>query len=254
MRRFYFEGPLERESVVTLPAETAHHISSVLRLTSGSQIILFNGQGISAKAKLRLAQNDNLQAEITDIQRAQTKPSVKLILAQALLNSSKFSEVLQKCTELGVHSIIPFTCNRSVPYLKNDQLAKKAARWQKIIIEAARQSERDIPPPIEPLTRWADLLKHLNAPAQSSGNTLKLIAAARETRPLKNALRGAAGYDSLMLLIGPEGGFTEAELMQTADSGFIPISLSTNILRTETAGPAALAMIAYHLSKGDDDD
>ncbi len=242
MRRFHLDVSPEVGEVVDLPPDTAHHIQHVLRLKHGNEVIIFNGKGQEYIAKLLLADNKP-RIEIKNTKLLNKQREIELILVQALVSSAKFDTIIQKSTELGVNRIIPLICQRSLPMLKKNIVEKKMNRWQKIITEAARQSERVTIPHISPPQKWREIFTGFNLPT-----TLKLIAYAREPlNNLKKVLRSASQYDKIVITIGPEGGFSPEEITETQDNGFIPVSIADWILRTETAGLSAISALNYHL-------
>lgn len=243
MRRFYLEEIIDQSKLIQLTDEVAHHIFHVLRLKNGNKVIFFDGKGSEYVAELIFDQNCRPQAKILEVRQITERNRKKVILAQALIANSKFEQVLQKTTELGVDTIIPFTSERSVKLTESKRISKKMARYEKIVAEAARQSERAKPPRVTRLASWSEVIENREP------KVLKLIAWAREpAKHLKIVLQTTDNYDKILLIIGPEGGFSEKEILAATDYGFIPINLGKLILRTETAGPAAMAMISFHFS------
>ena len=148
--------------------------------------------------------------------------------------------IIQKTTELGIHKIIPLISERSQVKLEPDRTKDKLIRWQKIAKEAAEQSGRLVVPEISPIQTFENALK------MAQNYQLALIPWEEEKeKNLKSILKSNKTIKNILLLIGPEGGFSQSEVAQAEKAGFTPTSLGRRILRTETAGLAALAMIQY---------
>jgi 16S rRNA (uracil1498-N3)-methyltransferase len=147
--------------------------------------------------------------------------------------------IVQKATELGVANIVPLVTERTIVKIRDEE--KRVSRWQKIAREAAMQSSRADVPAIGRIVSFHDFL----GTPHSALPTLKLLPWEEGTKPIKDALRGSQGIRHIIVLIGPEGGFSSAEAESAASRGFHPVSLGPNILRTETAAIAVLSMIGY---------
>ncbi|MFH1826119.1 MAG: 16S rRNA (uracil(1498)-N(3))-methyltransferase [bacterium] len=236
MNRFF----VPKEQIPIITGSDAHQIKNVLRLKPGAEIELLDGRGNVYFARIRELATDKVTCEIISTQQADSTAKIKITLAQCLPKAKKMDLIIQKCTELGAAEIIPVLSERSIA--KGD----KNERWQKIAKEAAEQSGRTTIPKIAPLTNLADVLK-----VQAD---LKLIPWELENQEsLKEALISKypnihspiTQSPDILILIGPEGGFSKSEVNQASLAGFIAVSLGKNILRTETAGLAALAMINY---------
>ena len=163
----------------------------------------------------------------------------RITLAQGLPKSDKMDFIVQKATELGVASIVPVITERTIVKVKDEE--KRVSRWQKIAREAAMQSNRPDIPAIDDIISFKDFLRTLN----SEPGTLLLLPWEEGTEPIKNVLRNNSGVKNLLVLIGPEGGFSTKEAEAAKEIGFHLVSLGPNILRTETAALAVLAMIGY---------
>ncbi len=177
---------------------------------------------------------------INDREMNQTEPSVSLTLFISLTQREKFEWVLQKCTEIGVGSFVPFISNRSL--VQDTRLStEKIGRWKRIIQEAAEQSGRGILPQLAPVTRFE--------PAVDSGANFSVCLTAWEFERnfrLQDGLRGLARGSRVALMIGPEGGFSEEEISLATDRGWQPITLGPRVLRMETAALVASALIMDH--------
>lgn len=234
MPRFYLPVPLEIGLNLTLPEAAAHHIH-VLRLAPGTSVTLFNASGGEFTATLVTIDKKRVAAEIKTFSPREAELPYAITLAQALPESSKLDWIIEKAVELGAAGIQPLSAQRCVVRFSADRLEKKQAHWQAVIIAAAEQSGRNRLPhlaPLTSLTEWSgqqDLHKRI---LLSPRGEESLSSWARHQPPQAAAL-----------LIGPEGGFTEAEERSACAQGALMLSMGPRILRTETAGLAALAAL-----------
>lgn len=170
------------------------------------------------------------------------EPAVRLILAQGLAKGEKMEFIIQKAVEMGAYSVVPVAMEHSVVRLDGAKAAKKVERWQKIAESAAKQSKRDIIPEVQPVQTMAQMLA-------ANDCATKIIAyECEDKKSLKAALKEAqakGALTDLLLIIGPEGGISEAELETARAAGAVPVSLGRRILRAETAGLVAISAIFY---------
>lgn len=170
------------------------------------------------------------------------EPAVHLILAQGLAKGEKMEFIIQKAVEMGAYSVVPVAMEHSVVRLDGAKAAKKVERWQKIAESAAKQSKRDIIPEVQPVQTMAQMLA-------ANDCARKIIAyECEDKKSLKAALKEAqakGALTDLLLIIGPEGGISEAELDAARAAGAVPVSLGRRILRAETAGLVAISAIFY---------
>ncbi|MBU0502123.1 MAG: 16S rRNA (uracil(1498)-N(3))-methyltransferase [bacterium] len=235
MPRFF----VPTEQIPTISGQDAHQIKAVLRMKVGDELELLDGSGKVYFAKILEIKNDKVTTKILSTHRAETDQKVKATIAQCLPKHKKMDLIIQKCTELGVAKIIPTLSERSIAK------GEKLERWQKIAKEAAEQSGRGTLPEITNLTKFEDVL------AQGKNYKLALIPWELEKeKSLKASLSThPSPHTPILILIGPEGGFSQKEVEQAQQAGFIPISLGKRILRTETAGLSILSMINYHFDQ-----
>ena len=171
-----------------------------------------------------------------------TESSKKIILLQALPDKERMELIIQKATELGVHSIVPFKSKRSISLEEREKRQPKAHRWQSIAIKAAQQSRRGMVPTVE---RYCDLSGALGYAEESA---LKILLWEEESdNPLKDVLRSQGNCEKVLLMVGPEGGFDPEEVRRAKEMGFIPVSLGRRILRTETAAIMLVGILQYEL-------
>lgn len=215
-----------------LPAGAAHHAVRVLRLRYGEAVAIFDGQGLEYEGELiELATKPGVRLQRRVVSQREAPLAVTLV--QALAVADKMDWIVQKAVELGVARVQPVEAERSVLKLAGDRAEKRLQHWQQIAISAAEQCGRSHLcelAPIERLSRW------LNQPFDGERWIL-----APEGGEKLSALERPTG--SLALLIGPEGGWSEAELAAAQTAGCRPVALGPRVLRTETAGVAAMAAI-----------
>jgi len=245
MRRRFFVDRFEANSA-TLSGDAAEHLGRVLRAEPGQLCELSDGNSVwlGRVERVALSKRGGNRIEFSLVEHIPARePWLHLHLLIAVVKFDRFEWCLEKATELGVTEIVPLAAARSDKSLVAAAW-KRRARWKKIIFESAQQSRR-LRPPVLGAERGA--VRPANAFAQS-GATLRLFfSERREAKPLREVLRGVKA-SSAALAIGPEGGWTDDEISSARASGFIETSLGDNILRTETAVLAALAVLRFALS------
>ncbi|MDI6869947.1 MAG: 16S rRNA (uracil(1498)-N(3))-methyltransferase [Bacillota bacterium] len=241
----FFCAPEDRSGDwVTLPAAEARHALKVLRLGRGDRIAVLDGSGTEYEAVIEQAGmaaggEETLRARIVTARSRATEPSLDLILLQGLPKGDRMDLIVQKATELGVSRIIPVLTERSVARPAVGKGEAKAARWQRVAQEAAKQAGRAVVPRVEPPQSLGAALRSLPA-----GCALIVPWEGERRRTLAEAVRRLAG-GPVAVLIGPEGGLSEAEQAQAAEAGGLAVTLGPRILRTETAGLVTLTCLLY---------
>ena len=230
--RFFCPFPLHPGATVELAAEAAHHALKVLRVSAGDTAILFDGRGGQWQATLHPT-GKHLRASLDAFDDSDREPPLHLTLVQALPAADKMDLVVQKAVELGVARIQPITAKRSLVRLAGERAARRVEHWRNIAIAACEQSGRNRVPAVAPII---DLPQYLGVVARE--NELRYVCAPGATGSLRDLAVPAA---PVSLLVGPEGGFEEGELLAARVAGFRPIGLGPRILRTETAGLGAVA-------------
>jgi len=232
MHRFF----VEKEDIPNIRGSDFHQVRDVLRMKAGDDLELLDGSGRTYTARIAAIKKDHAACEVLSVREERSDLPVKVTIAQCLPKGRKMDQVVQKCTELGAHGIIPVLSERAVAR------AEKPERWKKIAKEAAEQCGRSALPEISSLIRLDEFLK-------TKGEfDLALIPWELEgQRTIKQALSGNQAK-SILVLIGPEGGFSQPEVELAKNAGLTPVSLGRRILRTETAAMAILAMINYEHS------
>lgn len=219
------------------------HISKVLRLKAGDRVLVSDCDSFDYQSEILDIQGDEkIVLRILDKQRFSGEPDLLITLFQGLPKQGKIETIIQKSVELGVHKVVPIFTDRTVVTDKGN-LQKKLERWQRISDEAVKQCLRGIPPVIEYPMDFQRMLKEINTYDQT------IIPYENEdVVSIKEVLRGYLEKPKTMaLIIGPEGGFSQKEVDMAVEAGCRPVTLGKNVLRTETAGIAALSMIMYEL-------
>lgn len=240
MRRFFVEPPLLQGDSAVISGELCRHIATVLRLKAGDVIRLADGAGREATATITVVAKEGIHVDLVPLAMEATASTAPLItLYQGLPKGEKLELILQKCTELGVGAIVPFMAERSIARLEGEKREKRLGRWQKIALEAARQSGRETVPRI-------DFSPDLRGILQGETSDLRLLLWEDERdQGLHGLLAGAARPETIAVIIGPEGGLTAAEAAMALEAGYRPVSLGKRILRTETAGLAIVSILQY---------
>lgn len=234
MPRFYCNQPLAAGALVALPDAVAHHLH-VLRLQPGDQLSLFNGDGAEYRAELASVEKRRASAVVAQRVECDRELAYAITLAQALPEASKMDWVIEKAVELGVAAIAPLAAQRCVVRLSGERAEKRHAHWQGVIVAASEQSGRNRLAHLAPLAGFADFVA---APADGA----RILLSPRATGSLADWARARAAQP-VTLLIGPEGGYTDQEEDAAVAAGALMLSIGPRVLRTETAGLAAVAAL-----------
>ena len=226
-----------------------HHMVDVLRLQTGSKISVSDGMGNRYTALVKEVEED--QVTLSLLEKMSTADAIKTLpitLIQGVAKGSKMDWIVQKNTEMGISVIQPVTTQYTVVKFPSDQdAAKKQDRWQKIAVEASKQSKRSTIPTIK---KPVSLETYIANTRFSEGRWLRLLAYEKESgKPLKEIISPEAleQYDGIELWIGPEGGYSPKEIELAKEAGIQTIGLGPRILRTETASIALLAVVLYEM-------
>lgn len=234
MPRFYCPVPLSSGSELALPANAAHHVQ-VLRLGCGDEVTLFDGTGGTFAARVLQVEKKRVTVKIGGFSDAEAELPYAVTLAQALPEASKMDWIVEKAVELGVTAIQPLSAQRCVVRLSADRAEKKQAHWQGIIVAASEQCGRNR---LAQLALPADF----GSWARQRRDVPVLLLSPRATTSLSDWARRSAPQN-VFLAIGPEGGFTPAEEELALASGACALGVGPRVLRTETAGLAAVAAL-----------
>ncbi|TKD70180.1 16S rRNA (uracil(1498)-N(3))-methyltransferase [Pseudalkalibacillus hwajinpoensis] len=245
MQRYFIPESKMTENQVTIEGEDVKHISRVMRMTTGDHIICCSEEGRSALCRIIEIESDLVSAVPEQWLDEKKKLPVHVTIVQGMPKGDKLETVIQKGTELGADTFLPFKAERSVVKWDQQKSSKKLQRLRKIAKEAAEQSHRTTIPSIEEPYSITSLIEI------SKSYEHKLIAyeeeaKAGESAALVQALHEANVNDRFMIVFGPEGGLSDKEVDWLKDAGFTSCGLGPRILRTETAAMYVLAAISYH--------
>ena len=243
-RRFY--APPEAFSSdlnsLTLQSDEARHLREVLRLRPGDRVHVFNGIGKEFDCSIEESRKDTARLKVlTEVAPARPESPLQMSLAVALLKSDKFDLVVQKATELGVVSIVPVATKLADVRLRDDSDAnKRVTRWQRIALEASKQSGRALVPEVVQPISFAKLVQA----ADFSGEQ-RLMFSEREGQSLEmnDTLNGERR--PITALVGPEGGWTDEEISMARDSSWSVVTLGGRTLRAETAAIAVVVLLQH---------
>ncbi len=243
-RRFYappdaFSSDLNS---LTLQAEEARHLRDVLRLRPGDRVHVFDGAGKEFDCSIEESRKDTARLKVlAEVAPARPESPLQLTLAVALLKSDKFDLVVQKATELGVARVVPVATKLADIRLRDDSDAnKRVTRWQRIALEASKQSGRAVVPEVTHPISFDDLVQATDATGQR-----KLMFSEREGRSLLE-MKNILDASQVSALVGSEGGWTDEEISLARDNNWGVVTLGGRTLRAETAAIAA-AVLLQHL-------
>lgn len=232
--RFYCPPPLSHGATFELPPAAAHHASRVLRLRFGDAVQVFDGEGTEMRGVICEIGKRVVLGDLEDCSAARESP-LHVVLAQAMCSGEKMDWVVQKATELGAAEIQPVQTSRSVTKLSGERAAKRTEHWHGVAIAACEQCGRNVLPKVyapQDFSAWLAEVKTLPAS--------KLILLPQGAGALHQL---PTPQGPVILLIGPEGGFTPDEEQAAQLAGFVPIRLGARVLRTETAALAGIAVL-----------
>ena len=235
--RFYCPVPLAAGSTIDLPENAARHAGRVLRLRAGDDLVLFDGAGGEYAARIAEVARERVSVDVLQWRDVECEAPIRLTLVQALQAGEKMDMTMQKAVELGVSRIVPVASKRSVVRLDGERALRRLEHWRGVVASACEQCGRNRVPEVAPL---AGLDRWLGLPAGTGVMRLMLAPGAAQT--LNDLAPPLPGGD-VELLIGAEGGLAPQEVELAAAAGYLSIRLGPRILRTETAGLAALAAI-----------
>lgn len=236
LTRIYVPDPLVAGAEIVLPAQAGEHLTRVLRLPPGAPFTLFNGAGGEFSAALKESAGKRVAAQVLAQTTVERESPLQITLMQGIARGERMDLIVQKATELGVTRIVPFLAERSVVKLDAKQRVRKHEHWQAIAISACEQCGRNRVPEVGEPATLGDATNALPTDGQRC-----LLAADGEESLAAAAARAASA--TIVLLIGPEGGLGDNERLFALANGFQAYRLGPRIMRTETAGLAALAVI-----------
>lgn len=240
------------DKIPVISGEDVHHIRDVLRMQLGDELELLDGKGKAYQVKIAEYKKTTIICQILSTKNIEDPTKVKITLAQCLPKADKMKLIIQKSTELGIWSIVPVTSERTI--VKSE----KKERWQTIAKEAAQQCRLTYVPNVTEVKSFKEILSEAKdyslaiIPWENEQKIcLKSLISPSPDSPsqISRPCLPAGRFPDILILIGPEGGFSTKEIEEAKNAGFIPVTLGPRILRTETAGLAMLAMINYEFGQ-----
>ena len=248
MHRFYVSPEDWDPRSLSLRGAEAHHARDVLRIKAGEKVVLFNGKGREITAEIASLAQDEIR--LRKLHEAETPPlGCRIVLGQAIPKGKNMELIVQKAVEIGAAEIAPIVSDRTIVQLDSENAAQKQIKWQQTAIEAAKQCGQNWLPRVHAPRKLAEFFS--TTPAQSFD--LRLIGSLQpDAQHLKKILETYCNEHgdrprSVLMLVGPEGDFTPAELALARRYGCQPITLGPIILRVETAAIYCLSVLSYEL-------
>ena len=246
MSRFFVKPEAVEDRYIYLTdKQDLHHMKKVLRMSEGDEMDISDGSAWEYHVEIESLDAKEAVLLILDKQKFAREPELLVTLYQGIPKASKMEEIIQRCVELGVNSIVPVFMERTVVVDKGN-FGKKLDRWQKISDEAVKQCKRGIIPDVQDTVKFKEAL-----PILQEHDLILFPYENEDNRTIKDCLREVVASGdkpkTVAIIIGPEGGFADKEAVALDEIGANRVSLGKTILRTETAGPAALAMTMYEL-------
>lgn len=237
LKRFFITSSLTSQRTVLLPREETHHLKHVLRMKEGELCLLFDSEGHECISKIEQFRPD-AQAELSLIESVINPPAdsrLKLTVAQAIPQDRKMDHIVRQAAELGVYEIIPLMTERTIVHLSPPKSAKVIERWQRISDQTLKQSRLSRAPQILEPTTFNMLCQNLKSYSRAF-----ILDTSLEAMPVKDVV--SEPLKDLLLIIGPEGGFSNHEIQKAKQLGARQIHLGRGILKTDTAFVAAASL------------
>ncbi len=236
MQRFFVNTRDIDQNEIVLSGNNAKHISFSLRMAPGEVIAVCDGQGNDCICEIERITSDSVYARVTERRRNEAEPPYRATLYQAPAKGEKMDYIIQKAVEFGVYRIVPFESSRCIAKLREGAADKKVSRWQRIAEEAAKQCGRGLIP------RVAEPVSFKQAIEMAKDEGVCFMCYESEEQRSIGEIERAEQYS---FFIGPEGGFSPAEVDLAENAGVIPVSLGRRILRCESASGFVLACLSY---------
>jgi 16S rRNA (uracil1498-N3)-methyltransferase len=240
MARFFLPQANIHDGRGVVHGQELTHLMKVLRLRSGDFVTVFDNTGWEHEAIIETLTSERGELKIVESHPSDREPSIAITLAVGLTKGQKLDWVIEKATELGVTTIIPLSSNYTVPKLDGDKIQKRSERWRKIAVSAAKQCGRSRIPEVRSLCSFENVVR------ESWPETLKIIFWENETdRSLRELFEKFRETKSVLVAVGPEGGFSKREVELANAQGFQSVRMGRRILRAETAALAALTVVQF---------
>lgn len=244
MHRFYVDSAGWNDSEVILSPASEHHLIDVLRVAGGEMVMLFDGRGRCASARVSFEKGHRALLKISEVfYSPEYKPSISLF--QALPKGTRMDFIVEKATELGVRAVYPVVTERVVVRLNDEEKKEeRRGRWQRIAISAAEQSGVNWVPEIKPVMDIGRIVQ-----TGKEYDVFLVGALTRDVKPLREVMAEVRRMQpaKVALLIGPEGDLAPLELKLATDAGAVPVSFGPNVFRVETAAVFGLSVLTYEL-------
>jgi 16S rRNA (uracil1498-N3)-methyltransferase len=237
MPRFHLDAALRAGTSVLLPQDSAHHAVHVLRIRMGDDITLFDGRGGEYGARIASIERLKVLVDVLQHRALERESPLRMVLVQGVSAGERMDFTIRKSVELGVAEIHPVLAASSVARPKGERAAARHSHWQKIAIAACEQCGRNRIPQVAPLVAATDY--------RGGTGTKVLLAPQAELRFTQACKAG----EEFTIAAGPEAGFSAEERARLVDAGFVPARLGARVLRTETAGLAALAALSERCAR-----
>ena len=237
MHRFYHSNPLDLNQIIILDEFSSHHALRVMRVKVDDFLILFNGDGFEYKGRVSDINKKTINIEILSKEKNNNESPININLFQSISSNEKMDMVIQKATELGVSSIQPIFTSRSTVKLSLDRIKKRLIHWRQVSISACGQSGRSKIPTIKSPIGFDRFVEGITT------NSLNLLLHPDNSKESSNLPNKYSG--DINIFIGPEGGFSQDEVLLLKKQNCINIQLGSRILRTETAPLAIIAILQY---------
>ena len=220
---------------ITLDGAEGRHAVTVVRVVPGETVLIGDGEGRRATVEVTHALRDVLVGTVTEIQ-AEPPAELRLVMVQALAKAGRDEQAVEAATELGVDTVIPWQASRCVVAWRGERAVKGHAKWRNVVAAATKQSRRLRTPAVEPVLDTTALLE------RTASSDLTLVLHESAGRSITEVPVPSSG--EVVVVVGPEGGITDEELAELERGGAVVVSMGTSVLRSSTAGPAALAVLS----------
>ena len=233
--RIYQPAPLSTGQIIELDAQAAAHLTRVLRLKTGDDLVVFNGEGGEYRATVESVERRSASIKIGKFVDRNVESPLELILVQGVSRGERMDYTVQKAVELGVSRIVPVLTERTVVNIKGDRQQRRRDHWQSVANSACEQCSRTIVPEVSPVVSLQDWLS-----ISKEGTRLVL-----HHRADAGQMGSLNPQGPISLLVGPEGGLSSSEIEAAVSIGYLPLSLGPRVLRTETAAVTALSVLQW---------
>ena len=239
MSKFYVDKNNIFNNKLLICCDEARHIMKVLRYKIDDLITLFDSEGTTYECVIKAYENEEITAEIIEKIENKNSETTKIILAQAVLKSKKMDFVIQKSTELGISRIIPFFSSRTIPKWNSSKCFIKAEHWRNIVKASVKQSGIRKMPSVDNIFSYDEIIS-------SDFNMNKILLYEKErTVSFKKIMNKIMFPSDILIMVGPEGGFTIEEISKAKENGFLTAGIGNLILRAETVPISVLTILQY---------